>query len=340
MYWEGLDMKTFANAIWEQNEYDYKAAYGFIPNIHAYLHDDDENRDCMIVVPGGGYCMCVPPEASIPAMEFYNRGMNVFVLTYTTDITFAVPLKKQPENDLARAVRFIRKRANEYKIAGKKLIVCGFSAGAHVCGSVAVHFKTITDCNPEYADISCRPDGAILSYPVITTGEYTHEFSVLALLGKDPSKEELDYFSLEKNVSEDTSPCFLWQTANDNLVPVENSYLFAKALKEKGVYFAHFVFPDGFHGLSVPNADFFAGKFEEYTMEQVMLAVKAVKNGEGVDVTEERVKELKEQFKDEEDKDKEGEQNPFANADIDPMELFSDVGHWPDLAMKWMDRIH
>jgi putative transport protein len=69
-----------------------------------------------IVLPGGGYCMCVPPEANIPAMEFYNRGMNVFVLTYTTDITFSVPLKKQPLSDAARAVRFIRKRDKEYNI--------------------------------------------------------------------------------------------------------------------------------------------------------------------------------------------------------------------------------
>ena len=86
-------MKRFEEKIWNEGEYEYKAAYGFVPNIHAYLHDDDEKRDCMIVLPGGGYCMCVPPEANIPAMEFYNRGMNVFVLTYTTDITFRCLLK-------------------------------------------------------------------------------------------------------------------------------------------------------------------------------------------------------------------------------------------------------
>ena len=100
-------MKEFRRNIWKDEEYDYPAAYGFIPNIHAYLHDDDEKRDCMIVLPGGGYCMVVPPEGIIPAMEFYNRGMNVFVLTYTTDITFSIPLKRQPLKDAARAVRFI-----------------------------------------------------------------------------------------------------------------------------------------------------------------------------------------------------------------------------------------
>ena len=278
-------MKKFEEKIWLDGEYNYRAAYGFVPNIHAYLHDDDEKRDCMIVLPGGGYCMCVPPEANIPAMEFYNRGMNVFVLTYTTDITFSVPLKKQPLFDAARAVRFIRKRDKEYNIDGKKMILCGFSAGAHVCGSLAVHFDDVQDENADYKDISARPDGVVLSYPVITMGELSHIYSVWALLGKDASQDELDYFSLEKQVKENTPPCFIWQTANDNLVPVENSYLMANALKEKGVMYAHYVFPDGFHGLSVPNEDFFAGKFEDFTMDQVMRAVAAVKNGESIDVS-------------------------------------------------------
>ena len=325
-------MKKFEEKIWSDGEYNYRAAYGFVPNIRAYLHDDDEKRDCMIVLPGGGYCMVVPPEAEIPAMEFYNRGMNVFILTYTTDITFSIPLKKQPLNDAARAVRFIRKRAEEYNIDGKKLLICGFSAGAHVCGTLAVHFDDVADENADYKDISARPDGVILSYPVITTGEFTHIYSVWALLGKDAPKEELDYFSLEKQVKENTPPCFIWQTATDNLVPVENSYLFANALKEKGVMFAHYVFPEGFHGLSVPNKDFFTFNYEDYTMEQVKLAVAAVKRGEGIDVSDIRVEELKIQFAD----DKEDNPPEFPpNAES----LYKDVRYWPDLAMEWMKRI-
>ena len=328
-------MKRFEEKIWNEGEYEYKAAYGFVPNIHAYLHDDDEKRDCMIVLPGGGYCMCVPPEANIPAMEFFSRGMNVFVLTYTTDITFSVPLKKQPLFDAARAVRFIRKRDKEYNIDGKKIILCGFSAGAHVSGSLAVHFDDVPDENADYKDVSARPDGVILSYPVITTGEYTHIYSVWALLGQNAPKEELDYFSLDKQVKENTPPCFIWQTANDNLVPAENSYMMANALKEKGVMYAHYVFPDGFHGLSVPNEDFFAGRFEDYTMDQVMRAVDAVKKGEGFNVSEQRVNELKEQFSDKKE-DKKEEPPLFTG---DPLVLFADVRTWPDLAMEWMKKI-
>lgn len=325
-------MRFFCKAIWEDGEYNYAAAYGFIPNIHAYLHEEGVH-DGLIIAPGGGYCMCVPQEGEIVAKEFYEKGLNVFVLSYTTDITLSVPLRRQPLADIARAVRFVRARAKEYSL-GKKLFVCGFSAGAHVCGTLAVHHEDATDSNPMYADISCRPDGAILCYPVITTGTYTHPSSVEALVGKNPSDSELEYFSLEKNVTDKTPPCFLWQTATDDLVPVENSYLFARALKEKNVPFAHYVFPNGFHGLSVPTEEFFNGEFgEPYTMEQVRLAVSAVKAGKGVNVSAKRKAELEAQFP---DKPQDASQ---AQDKKNEAAQYEDVRLWTTLADKWMKRL-
>lgn len=328
-------MKTLIEKIWEPGEYNYAAAYGFEPNIHTYLHDeDDKPRDGIIIVPGGGYCMVVPPEAEIVAKTFYQRGLNAFVLTYTTDITMSVPLKKQPLNDIARAVRFVRSRAKEYSLTNK-LVINGGSAGGHVCASLAVHFDDVPDTNPKYKDISARPDGVILNYPVITTGEFTHIYSVWALLGQNAPQEEMDYFSLEKNVKPDTPPCFIWQTRDDNLVPVENSYLFAAALKEKGVPYAHYVFPQGFHGLSVANESFFRGDFgEPYTMEQVDRAVKAVKEGRGVNVSDQRRAELEAQFADDAPPPPTSPETPAQQA-----ARYRDVAMWPELAMEWLKRI-
>ena len=330
---EGMEkptIKRFRENIWADGEYDYAAAYGFTPNIFAYLHDDDQKRDCMLVVPGGGYCMCCNHEGELAGMEFFDRGMNVFVLTYTTDITMSVPLKKQPMNDISRAVRYIRKNAAKYNVDDKKLFICGFSAGAHVCGSLAVHYDDITDINPEYQKYSNRPDGVILSYPVITTGEYTHADSVKALLGENPSAEELEYFSLEKQVSENTPPCFLWPTQTDDLVRVENSYLFAMALRQKHVPFAHYVFPTGFHGLTIANDTYFKGwSGENYTMEQTMRAAFAVKEGKGVNVSDKRRDEIVAQF--------------FSGIDFEgmgiDMSLKEDVGLWSDLAWAWIKRL-
>ena len=331
-------MIEFRENIWEEGEYNYKAAYGFTPNIHAYLHDDEIKRKCMLICPGGGYCMCVPHEAQLPAHEFYNQGMNVFVLTYTTDITMSVPLKKQPLMDVSRAIRFIRKNADKYHVDSSNLIICGFSAGAHVCGSVTVHYDDVKDDNEKYKDISNRPDGSILSYTVITTGEYTHIYSVWALVGQDASDEEKDYFSLEKHVNEKTPPCFIWQTQTDDLVPVENSYLMAEALRKNNVPFAHYVFPTGMHGLSTANDDFVDGvEIDDYTMEQVKLAVENVKAGKGINVSDQRRKELEEQFS-ENTNDNNDENNENIESFFDKS-VVNDVGMWTKLAQVWIDRL-
>lgn len=316
--------------IWAEGEYDYPAAYGFVPNIRSYIHPDEEKRDCMLLIPGGGYCMVVPHEGELPAEDFYDRGMNVFVLSYTTDITMSVPLRDQPLRDVSRAVRFIRKNAARYNMDGKRLIACGFSAGGHVCGSLAVHYGDVKDDNPLYSDVSNRPDGVILSYPVITSGEFAHRDSFIALLGRDATEEELEYHSLEKQVSPDTPPCFLWQTEEDGLVPVENSYLFAEALRRNKVPFAHYVFPAGFHGLSTASDTYFSDwSGGDYTMEQCMKAVHAVKDGKGVNVSDKRRDELIEQFFG-------GKEWPGNEWDLS---LKKDVGLWPDLAMAWIGRL-
>lgn len=324
-------MREFREDLWTKEEYGYEAAYGFVPNLHAYIHDEDDadgSRDSMIVLPGGGYCLCAPHEGEPVALEFYNRGMNAFVLTYTTDITMSVPLKKQPLMDVSRAVRLVRKNADEYGAKGGKVIICGFSAAAHVCGSLAVHYKDIKD--PAYENISNKPDGVILSYPVISTGSYGHGSSFEALLGMDASEEERDYFSLEKNVDKDVPPCFLWQTLTDELVPVENSYLFAEELKKNNVPFAHYVFPTGVHGLGLAKESI--RDDSSYPMEQVERAVAAVKRGEGVNVSDRRREELTEQFP--EDTSGWDSHNPHDLSDVG-----RDISLWPELAYIWISRL-
>lgn len=89
-------MRTEKITIWEQGEYDYPMAFGFEPNLRTYLHEDETVRPCMLVVPGGGYCIVSPTEGEIVAKKFYEKGYNAFVLTYTTNLLMAAPLKKQP----------------------------------------------------------------------------------------------------------------------------------------------------------------------------------------------------------------------------------------------------
>ena len=266
--------------LWNQEEYHYEAACGFIPNMRLYLHEDEKIRPCILVVPGGGYAIVSPSEGEIVAKKFYEMGYQTAVVTYTTNLLMSVPLKKQPMQDLMRAIRYMRKYAGKMHIAENQIMLCGFSAGAHACGSVAVHWQEFEKSETgEYASVSARPDAVILSYPVITSGEYAHRDSFTALLGHDPSSEELEYMSLEKQVTEFMPPCFLWQTATDELVPVQNSFLFAQALQEKNIPYALHIFSKGPHGLSLADETWADEEFgEPYTLEQTFAIMKAVED--------------------------------------------------------------
>lgn len=248
-------MKKVQYHIWEEGEYTCLQTPGFLPTLEAYLHEDGEERPCVLVVPGGAYVFVSDHEGIYPARRFYERGYQTFILTYTTNPGFSVPLKMQPLKDISRAVRLIRNSRETFHIREDALAVCGFSAGGHLCASLCVHYEDVPEENEKYRGISNRPDAAILGYPVITTGKKTHRDSALALLGQDASEEELAYMSLETQVKENTPPVFLWTTREDSIVPVDNSELFAKALRDKNIPCAYHMFSFGDHGLSTADED-------------------------------------------------------------------------------------
>ncbi len=319
--------------IWRKEEYDYPAAYGFIPLAVSYLHEDKAIRPCMVVAPGGAYQRVSPAEGDVVARYFYEAGYNVFVLVYTTN-PLDQPLKTQPLQDISRAIRLIRAREREYRIDPEKVAVCGFSAGAHLCGSLCVHNSDIRDPRPEYDSVPNRPDAAVLAYPVISSGKYAHRDSFRALFGEGAAEEELEYMSLEKHVTGQTPPCFLWQTASDGSVPVENSYLFAKACRKAGVSFAHHVFSEGVHGMSLASKEWLEGKYRDpYTLEQTFSIIRAIEEGR-TKYPKEKGNEILERF----ELTGTGKETWIPEDRDNMLSAISEVGMWPELAKRWLER--
>lgn len=265
--------------LWKKEEYLYPCAGDFLPNITAYLHDDGEIRPAMLVVPGGGYAMVSPTEGEIVAKKFYEAGCQAFVLTYTTNMFRIAPLEKQPLKDISRAVRHIRGNAGELRVQGDRIACCGFSAGAHLVGSLAVHYEDSVLREEPCQEVSGRPDAVLLCYPVITSGEKAHRDSFNLLLGENATEEQLSWASLENHVTKDTPPTFLWQTLTDELVPVENSILYAKACRAAGVPCELHLFMEGCHGMSLADEDWADNNIGEgslYTMMQQWQTMKTL----------------------------------------------------------------
>lgn len=238
--------------LWTPEEYHWPAAGGFISSLTAYLHEDNQPRPSIIVVPGGAYCFVAPGEGEPVADVFFEKGYQTFVVIYTTNPCYRQPLGYQPIQDLARAVAMIRRHEKEWHVQANHIAVCGFSAGGHLAGSLAVHWNAAF-LPADLRGPLCRPDAAILCYPVVSMGKYAHADSRRALLGDQYTSEQAQEMSIELNVRSDTPPMFFWHTRNDASVPMQNSLLLEHALWEKGVFHEMHLFANGAHGATLAN---------------------------------------------------------------------------------------
>lgn len=224
----------------------------------SYIHEDHPElrpkaRPAMIVFPGGGLSFLSEREAEPIALSYMPYGFNTFVLRYSIREYGNYPL---PLLDASLAVSFVRENASLFNVDPDRIYVVGFSAGGYVAAMLGVrwHEDFIAD-ELGIQHGANRPDGVVLSYPVITAGEYTHRGTIMNSIGEDATADELYEHSLENLVSEKTPPTFLWHTANDGLVPVENSLLFASSLSKNKVPFELHIYPDGPHGLSLATEE-------------------------------------------------------------------------------------
>lgn len=224
-------------------------------SVKAYIHYQNGSEEikqrsypAVIICPGGAYAGVSEREAEPVAIPFFAAGYNTYILKYSVG-TLARGFR--PLCQLAATISEIRKHAADWYTIPDRIAVCGFSAGGHLAASLGVLFN-----EPEFLKIykaseNIRPDALILSYPVITADEFAHVMSIENVSGATEGSEQYQWFGLEQHVDENTPPTFLWHTAEDSGVPVENSLKMAEALSAAKVPFELHVFPKGEHGMSV-----------------------------------------------------------------------------------------
>lgn len=238
--------------LWEGMPRGMKVDDGFRPTLTPQLLDAEKPLGAVVVVPGGGYQGRAEHEKWPIADHFNRAGLHAFVLDYR------VSPHRDPEPllDVSRAVRMIRANADAWKVKPDKIAVLGFSAGGHLTGSLGVFFDRGDATAGDPIDHqSSRPDAIVLCYAVISSKGHGHQGSFRHLLGENASEADLQRMSLEDQVTQDTPPTFLWHTADDPVVPVENSLLFASALSAHKVPFELHVYPSGHHGMGIASGE-------------------------------------------------------------------------------------
>ena len=230
-----------------------------VGNLYTYFLDSsiemrpNEKRPVILMCPGGGYEMTSDREAEPMAMQFLAMGYHVAILRYSVcPVRYPAALLQ-----VAESVLYLKEHADEYHIDPEKIVVQGCSAGGHLAANYGIAWNSpfLTkrmgmENDPERLCVA----GLLLCYPVITSGEKAHEESFRNLLGEqyEEKKEEL---SLENQVTPDTPPTFLWHTATDDTVPVENSLYFFLSCLQQGVSAELHIYPVGGHGLSLANEE-------------------------------------------------------------------------------------
>jgi acetyl esterase/lipase len=226
------------------------------PSITLFLAPEEKATGAAcIVCPGGGYGGLMTSYEGDEVAQWLNGiGVHGFVLRYRLGPRYHHPSQMR---DVQRAVRMVRARAPEWKIDPAKIGVWGFSAGGHLAATAATHFDDgKADAEDPIEKVSCRPDYAILTYPVISlVNSYAHEGSAKNLLGDQVKDMELRVFlSPEKQVTAKTSPCFLMHSSEDG-VAAENSIDFYVALHKAKVPAELHVYEKGPHGYGLGLKD-------------------------------------------------------------------------------------
>jgi len=195
---------------------------------------DEETRNLILILPGGGYQRTSPREGIPVCLTYEKEGYHTAIYHYRET------LLKHPF--LAEEGKAFLVQLKQMKCINQ-IFILGFSAGGHF----ACHLAEL------YPDMI---DGTILAYPVITSDpRFAHHDSVRRLMGEPLTPEKLDTFSLEKHVSRQMKPIFIWHTMDDVVVPVENTLFLLSALRDKGIQVECHLYPKGQHGLSLATQE-------------------------------------------------------------------------------------
>jgi acetyl esterase/lipase len=225
-----------------------------VPTLTAFLPPPEKrNGASILVVPGGGYWTLSVPEGEGYGRWLAELGLCAYVLKYR----IAMHGYHHPSMilDATRALRTVRHAAREQHLDLKRIAVIGSSAGGHLAATLLTHFdEGKKDAVDPIDRESSRPDLGILCYPVISFVEYVHVSSRTLLIGEKPPDALARELSAELHVTDKTPPCFVWAAVDDDIVPVENSMLFASALRHAKVPFTLHLYEKGGHGWGLGDA--------------------------------------------------------------------------------------
>jgi acetyl esterase/lipase len=229
------------------------------PTLEVYLPEKEKATGAaVIIIPGGSYAVVVyQGEGVSNAKQFAKNGIAAFVLKYRLpDDSIIVNKTIAPLQDAQQSIKYVRENAGKFGIDVNKVGIVGFSAGGHLASTAATHFSKAVIDNANNTNL--RPDFQVVVYPVVSMQDsLTHRDSRNNLLGRNPTKEIIDLYSNELQVTKNTPPTYITHAADDNVVDVDNSIRYFEALRHNKVPVEVHIYQSGGHGFIFRQPDWF-----------------------------------------------------------------------------------
>jgi len=155
------------------------------------------------------------------AKDLAKRGYFVMNTTYRLTPDWKFPAQAE---DMAEALRYMRRNAKELNIDTRRLATFGYSAGGHL--------SALAGLDPKNGIKAVVAGGAPSDLSFWTDGKLTGQLLGGPLKGNERIYREASPVTY---VEEDSPPVFIYHGTGDTLVPLEHPKAFIAALEKNGV---------------------------------------------------------------------------------------------------------
>jgi acetyl esterase/lipase len=250
----------------------YRRKHGTVLTMDVFAPTENPNGAAIVLVVSGSWRSSHDNIRPQFAAEYVKRGYTVFTIVHASSPRFSLP---EIVDDMHRAVRFVRSRAEFHRFDSQRIGITGASAGGHL--SLMMGTAGIAG-DPEAKDpidrLSSRVQAVACFFP--PTDLLNYGLAGISILGGDASKGVRAPFDFQiyddaarefvlitdqdkrleigrqvspaYHVSPDDPPTYIMHGDADLLVPLQQSQLIIEKFKEANVPCELVIKPRGAHG--------------------------------------------------------------------------------------------
>ncbi len=234
----------------------------YLSNSSSKLKDKNYT---VVFLHGGGYYVSDKTREERYIRPYLKKGMDVVNMNYR--LKKGIPVATE---DLTYALNFLKANNATYHLNLDRVILTGFSAGAHIASMVAV-----TANDPAYPN-KLRPgiriagvvnfSGPVDGLDVVEKVFMSHEVPIMKEIGNSFFVETSEYAPKDfikkyepiTHFDEDDPPFFIWHGGKDDQVPPETFEEFVALLRKDKKKNEVLFLPQGLHS---PSADELANAY-------------------------------------------------------------------------------